>query len=722
MDLFLHPKLFRILRFLVSGGASAFVNLVVLYSLTEYVGLWYMVSGSVAFVCSFFVSFTLQKFWTFRDNSMQDASRQVFMYLGVGLTNYVINSSMLYVLVEYAHLHYILAALIAMLVIACASFFIYRHFIFKVETSSQGEESDFFLSFSHALVIVAVALCAVLLPFGVTTYQMGESPTLPVGLLNDTDYYYDRMHEIIDGYPFLGNPYFYEHRNDPPPAFVGADWLAAVPLFLGIPLMQVIYLNIFGWSLIFLLIAYALVRAWDGTPMVALSGAILAYCSSYSLMLRPVSMQVVFPFFLFFLLGYLLWLRVPEGRAQQILFGLSAALAATLYTYAWQIIFVVFVLTAVAYAILRRDAMQFLVLPTSIFVVILAPSIVMTIVQTNHPLYAETLARIGLIKTHLPILLGFVIPIVPLSVAVLAFIIRPRIPFRKWIQEPVIMFFALTAIAITGVMLSNIITGLDLELPQHVERFIIVWFALVTVYLAPQACLFLRTRTRTVIVSVLVLVISVAHLHYQKAAGIGVLFTSFDVAQMRAIQKYDAPLSWLREHEKEPSVIWVDPESRLLHYVTITTPHYVLFHKGGGLHIVSDNEMEDRYLVSHYFSLTEDQLIADYQQYGGTGNAIHPYKTHNRKVRLCTLLHLDVLGYACGTVTDMVTFKGPEYFDDLFARYQNDIRPNIAQKLAEYHVRYIVADRFSKSSFTPEKLSRTSVMFDDGNFIIYELK
>lgn len=725
MDQFLHPKIFRILRFLASGGVAAAVNLGVLYGMTEYLGVWYLVSASLAFIISFAVSFTLQKFWTFGDRRLAGASRQAVLYFCIALSNFFLNIGILYTLVEYAHLHYIFSELIAMVVIACASFFIYRRFVFTVSDEPEEQGKDFFLSFWHALALLIVALIGTLAPFTYTTLQLGAPPELPVALFNDADYYYDRMHEVVDGRPFLGNPYFIEHSGDPPPAFFVADWISAVPLFLGIPLMQTIYLNLFGWSLLFLLLAYALIRAWEGTPLLALFGAILAYSEAYVFILRPVSMQVVFPFFLFFLIGYMLWLKTPEGRAQKIVFGVSAALAACLYTYAWQIIFVVFVLTGCAFLILRRDALKSLILPTILFLGLIAPFVVMTMSQVSHPLYAETLARIGLVKTHLPIFAGFLISLVPLSIGLLALATRPRVRFFEWLREPRVCFFAITGTAIVGVMFSNIVTGVDLELPQHVERFVILWFVFASVYLIPVTYRAFcdSSSTRRALIALFAFLVLAINLQYMRSHGPAIIAYPFDTAQMRDIQKFNAPLTWLRENVKTPSVIWSDPNGIFHHYVAMSTPHYVLFQKGGGLHIVSDREMEDRYLTSHYFSLTKDELIEDYQMYGGTGNAVHLYKTHNRKVRVCRLFQLDRLGYECGELTDMVTFKGRAYFDDLYERFLVEIRPNIDAKLVEYHVGYIVFDNATNSEdFKPEELPHTEKVYDDGRFSIYSLK
>ena len=65
-----HPTQMRIVRFLISGSSAAGINLGTLFVLTHFFDVWYLLSSVVAFSVSFFVSFTLQKFWTFNDASL----------------------------------------------------------------------------------------------------------------------------------------------------------------------------------------------------------------------------------------------------------------------------------------------------------------------------------------------------------------------------------------------------------------------------------------------------------------------------------------------------------------------------------------------------------------------------------------------------------------------------------------------------------------------------
>ena len=122
---------YRLSRFIVAGGSTVFVHIVVLFVLTHLFGLWYIASSTLAFILAFIVGFWLQKFWTFRDEQLIQLERQLAVYFGLSMFNLVANSVMMYWLVDGLGLWYLLAQLITVTVIAGWNFFIYTHLIFR---------------------------------------------------------------------------------------------------------------------------------------------------------------------------------------------------------------------------------------------------------------------------------------------------------------------------------------------------------------------------------------------------------------------------------------------------------------------------------------------------------------------------------------------------------------------------------------------------------------
>lgn len=129
----------EILRFLISGGFAFFANIGVLYLATDVFGVWYLASSVLSFISAFFVSFSMQKFWTFKNRETDRMTSQLGMSLVMAVVNLGLNTGMMYLLVEDGHFHYLIAQVITAGIIAIETYFIYKHIIFvqiKSETLS----------------------------------------------------------------------------------------------------------------------------------------------------------------------------------------------------------------------------------------------------------------------------------------------------------------------------------------------------------------------------------------------------------------------------------------------------------------------------------------------------------------------------------------------------------------------------------------------------------
>ena len=121
---------YKIMKFLVSGGGATVTNLFILYAATEWFHVFYLISSAIAFIVSIFVSFTLQKFWTFEDRSTDRIHHQAVFYLSIAVAGLFLNTILVYSLVRYGGIHYFIAQIISGGFIACLNFFVYHKFIF----------------------------------------------------------------------------------------------------------------------------------------------------------------------------------------------------------------------------------------------------------------------------------------------------------------------------------------------------------------------------------------------------------------------------------------------------------------------------------------------------------------------------------------------------------------------------------------------------------------
>ncbi|OGZ40443.1 MAG: hypothetical protein A3B04_02355 [Candidatus Portnoybacteria bacterium RIFCSPLOWO2_02_FULL_39_11] len=581
------------------------------------------------------------------------------------------------------------------------------------------------------VVIVLVAISVWLLFSSIGSDWRGITPQFT----GDSYFYYSRIKEIKDGNILIGNPFFWEHRRAIAPAFFAADWLAALPLLAGFSFNFMVVFNLFFWSVIFVFLIYLILRQLRVGGLIAALGALLVYFETFRLMFRPVSMQTIYPIFALFLLAFILWQKRPDDRKTLIFLIVAMTAAFYVYTYLWQII-LVFILLVAGYFYFIKDNHQAWRLLIAIFVAHLlsVPLIILTVKQIMSPYYWESMERVALVYTRWPAANVFYSGIWVL--AALLFLALAYYWLKKFKDEDykeLLVFAVFSGIAMLIVSTSNIITGKELENSQHVERFIGVWLVIIVVaglhhWLKDKQVWRTLPVSRQIILLVLLLSSFGGIIRYVKVLSGANFFVKAisrtSTQEEIATQNYAQPLNWLANNAKEPIVVWVIPyTSQINDYLTINTEHYSLFAVSGENYLVSQKEVEERYLTSNYFSNFSLTDIADaLWEYGGVGNAVHQYKTHNREVKFCRILRLNLFGYDCGQeAVSAAAFKGPQYFIDLYNQYQNEIKPNIDRQLKKFNVSYILVDKANSPDADLGKIGNINPVYQDKGFVIYKI-
>ncbi len=135
-------KIFKIAKYIISGGTAAVVDLFFLYLFVEKFHLWYVFSAILAFLIAFSVSFSLQKFWTFKDKTTEKVHKQASIYFIVSVLNLGLNTFLMYIFVDLCGLHYFPSQILAGALLAISSFFIYSRFIFSPRPAKQTVLSE----------------------------------------------------------------------------------------------------------------------------------------------------------------------------------------------------------------------------------------------------------------------------------------------------------------------------------------------------------------------------------------------------------------------------------------------------------------------------------------------------------------------------------------------------------------------------------------------------
>jgi putative flippase GtrA len=100
-------------RYVVVGGMAFLVDFGLLYVLTEYAGIHYLVSAAVSFVCGLVVNYYLSRVWVFDRRTMENVAVEMLAFAAIGVVGLGLNEGIIWFVREKIHFHYMIAKAIS---------------------------------------------------------------------------------------------------------------------------------------------------------------------------------------------------------------------------------------------------------------------------------------------------------------------------------------------------------------------------------------------------------------------------------------------------------------------------------------------------------------------------------------------------------------------------------------------------------------------------------
>ncbi len=100
-------------KFALVGGIGTLVTILVLYLLTEKLGIYYIISAIFAFIIAMTHNFIFNKIWTFKEDIRMDIGRKYLQFSLVSILALIINICFLYTFTEIFGIYYIISQILA---------------------------------------------------------------------------------------------------------------------------------------------------------------------------------------------------------------------------------------------------------------------------------------------------------------------------------------------------------------------------------------------------------------------------------------------------------------------------------------------------------------------------------------------------------------------------------------------------------------------------------
>lgn len=579
-----------------------------------------------------------------------------------------------------------------------------------------------------ATVLIGIILILTAIPVLDTYLVLGDTWQGIPPTFTDETFYHARVQTIVKGYVTEGNPYFFEHRNDPPLVIFAGTWINALPQLAGLSLNTALLANFILWSVLFAVSLYWLFRELRAPPWLAVCGTVLLYLQSYAHVWRPANLQTVYPFYFLF---YVALARLIREQSRRNIIFLAIVTGATFYLFAylWQAvgitlsILLLYALGKKNWPLLKATLLSALIggaigLPVPLYALWLS---------RTSPYFWESVYRLGLVNTRLPmaevVYSGGWIGIVLALLALVYWRARSLRNDEGFIALGV--FIGISGLGLWIMQGSNLITGKLLETGEHVKLLILPWliFSIISLGVFLWERRVQLSRGLRIFSGSMVIVLSVASVWYTYDRFSPFLPSHIDRVAWQTQQLSAKPFAWLQAEEKDPVVVWGNLHNPVMTDLPIFTRHFPLYVWGGMMELVPEGEVRERYLVSEYFSNpTSADLKSENNMkfYLGRHDMPHQAKTIERGIKLCRIVFFWDKNKECGTPPTPQSLLGDAFFNDLAARFQDDIKPHIREYLAKYHVSYILKDKLLDPQLHPEKLGAVRVYADD-RYEIYHL-
>lgn len=529
-----------------------------------------------------------------------------------------------------------------------------------------------------------------------------------------------RVREIQDGHGF-GSIYYKDGKDDP---YLHTPLGSMVVAYMGSMfsldinntiLLSRLTLPFFAFLLIYsfvFLISRDKLAALSSASVILLADSLLDYSgiprlfqdafqgmspSSFLEIARPVySLMIFVPFFAFLVTFWKFF--IERGRSWGLASSIILGLNFYNYFYTWTYLYAFGALLILIYLIHKNWQEALRISKVFIGALVVGIPYAFNLYQASiHPLYEELGARHGIVTSHAPLFIGYIV----MFSLIIFFIWFPREDKKKY-------FFSL-ALLLTPIVAMNqqIITGMVLQTGHYHWYFhkpIAVIFVLIILfyYLGRYKwCVFRRVLA--------VLIISVSF-----AAGIFVQAVSyFNDGDYRdggyvAIerQKYGPVMKWLNENAEKEAVVLANNEAS--HMTVIYTSLNVFHHRSAQL----------------FLSATEKRLLdatfTFYRLRGiGEKDAREAFRAGINQISadVYGIYYRESLG-SYGSIPD-------EKFEEIIVQYKETLKTRDSEWLYEtwkkYEVEYVIWDKIKDPLWELDRFDFLEQRNKFGNLVIYQV-
>ena len=128
----MNNKLFaQIIKFGFVGGTSFVIDAGILFLLTGFCGIHYLLSGAISFTASVIYNYMLSIKWVFDAKKDVNKVQELAVFIGLSVIGLGLNQLLMWLFVDIFHIYYMLSKIIATAIVMVYNFVTRKLFIEK---------------------------------------------------------------------------------------------------------------------------------------------------------------------------------------------------------------------------------------------------------------------------------------------------------------------------------------------------------------------------------------------------------------------------------------------------------------------------------------------------------------------------------------------------------------------------------------------------------------
>ena len=123
--------LVQFVRYFFVGGFAFVVDFGLLYILTEYAGLHYLLSATLSFIAGLLVNYIISCLWVFNGSKFKNRLVAFLFFAAIGVVGLALNDTLIWLFTDCIGTHYMFSKIVAAAMVYLWNFFARKYLVFR---------------------------------------------------------------------------------------------------------------------------------------------------------------------------------------------------------------------------------------------------------------------------------------------------------------------------------------------------------------------------------------------------------------------------------------------------------------------------------------------------------------------------------------------------------------------------------------------------------------